>query len=172
MSGDDKVDRVVRDLKVDSGNADLGSLSDGRWFARIRGIDAQGHEGFDTVKLIEVKEGHWRVSYSTISLTSGQTVLSWIGQQANGQPLTGSNDSAVIARDEALTQVVATADKEVAGRGPRLSWGDLKPGVYFLCLSGKSGQGGTLNSATYHFEIPANWGLNVFDVMSSLQHVK
>lgn len=172
VSSDDKFDKIVRDLKVENGNAELGSLANGNWFARIRGIDAQGLEGFDTVKLIEVKDGQWRVSYSTMSLTGGQTLLGWIGQQANGQPFTGSNYSAVIARDEALTQVVSTADKEVAGRGPRLSLGDLKPGVYFIRLSGKAAQGGTMNSATYRFEIPANWGRSVFDMTSSLQDVK
>ena len=172
VSSDDKFDKIVRDLKIETGSAELGSLANGNWFARIRGIDAQGLEGFDTVKLIEVKDGLWRVSYSTMSLVGGQTVLGFIGQQVNGQPFTGSNYSAVVARDEALTQVVANSDKEVPGRGPRLALGDLKPGVYFIRLSSKAAQGGTMNSAIYRFEIPANWGRSVFDMTSSLQDVR
>ena len=99
VSSDEKFDRIVRDLKVDSGSAELGSLANGNWFARVRGIDAQGLEGFDTVKQIEVKNGLWRVSYSSLSLLGGQTVLGFTGQQANGQPFAGSNYSAVVARD-------------------------------------------------------------------------
>ena len=172
VSSDEKFDRIVRDLKVDSGSAELGSLANGNWFARVRGIDAQGLEGFDTVKRIEVKNGLWRVSYSSLSLLGGQTVLGFTGQQANGQPFAGSNYSAVVARDVALTQVVANTDREAPGRGPRLVLGDLKPGVYFIRLSGTAVQGGTLNSSIYRFEIPANWGRSVFDLTSSLQDVR
>ena len=109
VSSDEKFDKIVRDLKVESGNADLADLANGNWFARVRGIDGVGLEGFDTVKMIVVKDGQWRVSYSSMKVSGGQTVLSWIGQQSNGQPFAGSGYTALVARDEALSQAVVNA---------------------------------------------------------------
>ncbi len=166
VASDDKFDKIVRDLKVTSDSADLASLDNGNWFARVRGIDGVGLEGFDTVKLITVKDGQWRVSYSSLSLVNGKTVLSWIGQQAGGQAMASSSYSALLARDEALTQAPVT----IAGTGsaPRLDLGDLKPGVYFLRLQSTGG----MSSDIYRFEIPNNWGKSVFDKTSALQAVK
>ena len=166
VASDDKFDKIVRDLKVTSDSADLASLANGNWFARVRGIDGVGLEGFDTVKLITVKDGQWRVSYSSLSRVNGKTVLSWIGQQASGQAMTGSSYSALLARDEALTQGPVT----IAGTGstPRLDLGDLKPGVYFIRLQSTGG----MSSDIYRFEIPNTWGKSVFDQTSSLQPVR
>ncbi len=173
VSSDEKFDRIVRDLKVASNTADFASLANGSWFARVRGIDPAGLEGFDTVKLIAVKDGIylWKVSYSSISLAGGRTLLGWTGQQANGQPMPEGAYSAVVARDEALSQVVATPDTATPGRNPRLDLGNLQPGVYFIRLSNKAATG-TTNSEVYRFEIPANWGKSVFDLTSSLQPVR
>jgi hypothetical protein len=171
VSSDDKFDKIVRDLKVAGNSADLASLANGNWFARVRGIDPAGLEGFDTVKLIAVKDGQWKVSYSSMSLVGGKTVLGWIGQQSNGQPMAEGAYSALVARDEALTQVVTNSDTAVAGRGPRLDLGNLQPGVYFIRLRSKVAQGAT-DSEIYRFEIPANWGKSVFDLTSSLQAVR
>ncbi|MES2910784.1 MAG: hypothetical protein V4718_05320, partial [Pseudomonadota bacterium] len=101
----------------------------------------------------------------------GKTVLGWIGQQSNGQPMAEGVYSALVARDEALTQVVTNSDTAVAGRGPRLDLGNLTPGVYFIRLRSKVAQGAT-DSEIYRFEIPANWGKSVFDLTSSLQAVR
>jgi hypothetical protein len=181
VSSDETFDKIVRNLKVESDSADLADLANGNWFARVRGIDGVGLEGFDAVKLILVKDGQWRVSYSSMSLSGGQTVLSWIGQQSNDQPFVGSGYSAVVARDEALKDVVTTSAKAVAGSGNKLALGDLKPGVYFIRLSGRPAQSSAtaaastanvMDSEIYRFEIPSTWGRSVFDLTSSLQAVK
>ena len=176
VSSDDQFNKIVRDLKVDDQRADLSSLPNGNWFARVRGIDPAGLEGFDAVKPITVKDGQWRVSYSSLSRVNGSTVLGWIGEQSNGQPLTGGQYSALVARDEALTQPVAASASPLAGRGPRLDLGDLKPGVYFIRLRSQAAAPDnreiTIDSEIYRFEIPANWGRSVVDMTSPLQAVK
>jgi hypothetical protein len=181
VSSDEQFDKIVRDLKVESSSANLADLANGNWFARVRGIDGVGLEGFNTVKLILVKDGQWRVSYSSMNVSGGQTVLSWIGQQSNGQPFVGSGYTALVARDEALKDVITTATKEVTGGGNKLVLGDLKPGVYFIRLSGKpahssatatASASNVMDSEIYRFEIPSNWGRSVVDLTSSLQAVK
>jgi hypothetical protein len=166
VSDNERFDKIVRDLKVTTASADLSTLANGNWFARVRGIDPAGLEGFDTAKLIAVKDGQWRVSYSSLSVAGGKTVLSWIGQQSGGQPMPAGDYTATLASDQALTQGVTTAD----GTSQQLVLGELKPGTYFIRLRARSAQGAT-DSATYRFVIDNNWGRSVVDKTSPLQAI-
>ena len=139
--------------------------SNGNWFARVRGIDAVGLEGYNSVKLIAVKDGEWRVTYSSMSVADGKTVLGWDGQQAGGQPMTGSTYSAVLARDANLSQNAITLSGTA---DTKLSLGDLNPGVYYIRLQNAAG----LRSEIYRFEITGNWAQTVFDQASVLQAIK
>ena len=165
VASDAQFDKIVRDLKVTTASADLGSLPNGSWFARVRGIDAVGLEGYNSVKLIAVKDGQWRVTYSSISVTEGKTVLGWDGQQAGGQPMIGTSYSGVLASDAKLSQNAVTLQGTA---DTRLSLGDLKPGVYYVRLQNAAG----LLSEIYRFEITSNWAQTVFDQASVLQAVK
>lgn len=167
VSSDENFDRIVRDLKVSTASADLATLANGNWFARVRGIDPQGLEGFNTVKLIVVKDGQWRVSYSSLSTSGGATVLAWQGQQADGQPFQAASYSARVATDPALTQNVTQSESATAS----INLGNLGPGIYYLRLNGKTAQG-AVDSETYRFELTDRWGLTVFDQMSALQPVR
>ncbi len=166
VASDEQFDKIVRDLKVASGSANLASLPNGNWFARVRGIDAVGLEGFNSVKLIAVKDGEWRVTYSSLSFIDGKTVLSWSGQQAGGQAMPDGNYSATLASDAALTQSVVTIQGNDAK--PSLVLGDLKPGQYYIRLQNASG----LRSQTYRFELSGNWAKTVFDQTSALQALR
>ena len=166
VASDEQFDKIVRNLKVDTPFADLGSLPNGNWFARVRGIDAVGLEGFNSVKLIAVKDGEWRVTYSSMSNIDGKTILSWDGQQAGGQAMADGSYSAILASDAALTQTVVTI--RGTDQKPSLTLGDLKPGVYYIRLQNAAG----LRSQTYRFELSGNWGQTVFDQASALQAIK
>ena len=174
VSSDEKFDKIVRDLKVNTAAADLSTLPNGNWFARVRGIDAAGLEGFDTVKLIAVKDGQWRVTNSAISLEGGQAVLTWTGQLISGQPVAAERYTAVVASDAALTQNVRQA--ESTGAQTALVLGDLKPGVYFVRLQSSTGKNNDadqgLASQTYRFELSPNWGQTVFIQASALQAIE
>ena len=169
VASDEQFDKIVRDVKVEGnsgGSADLGSLPNGNWFARVRGIDAVGLEGFNTVKLIAVKDGEWRVTYSTASFVDGKTVLSWQGQQAGGQAMVASNYTATLARDSALIQNAVTL-QSTDGKAS-LVLGDLKPGTYYIRMQNAAG----LRSETYRLELSGNWAQTEFDKASALQAVK
>jgi hypothetical protein len=166
VASDEQFDKIVRNLKVDTGSADLGSLPNGNWFVRVRGIDAVGLEGFNSVKLIAVKDGEWRVTYSSMRFSDGKTVLSWDGQQAGGQPMAASSYTATLARDAALTQSAVTLQSAAGQTSVVLV--DLKPGVYYIRLQNAAG----LRSQTYRFELSGNWAQTVFDQTSVLQAIK
>ena len=173
ISSDEKFDKIVRDLKVTTATADLSSLPTGNWFARVRGIDAAGLEGFDSIKLIAVKDGQWRVINSTISLVDGQAVLSWSGQLASGQVVATDGVAAVIASDAALTKDVRNVQNAGTAGGAQalMVLGDLKPGVYFIRLQSSLGADKGSSSQTYRFELSGNWGKTVFAQASALQPV-
>ena len=172
IASDQGFDKIVRDLKVNSSSVELASLPKGSWFARVRGIDAKGLEGFDSVKLIAVKDGQWRISDSSMRNMDGRTVLSWTGTTPDGQAMPTGAYSVVVAKDAALTQTVASAE----GSNANVNLGALTPGIYYLRLSRKPLPGTTANSAAdseiYRFEISANWGESVFDKTSALQAVR
>ena len=166
VASDEKFDKIVRDLKVTTASADLASLPNGNWYARVRGIDGVGLEGFNSVKLIAVKDGQWKVSNSTMSVVDGKTQLGWTGQQAGGQAMPGGNYSAVLARNAALTESAATI--QGASNQTSLMLGDLMPGTYYIRLQNEAG----LRSEIYRFDITGNWAKTVFDQTSVLQAVK
>ena len=171
VASDEKFEKIVRDLKVTTASADLATLANGTWFARVRGIDAQGLEGFDAFKALTVKDIQWRVSYSAMSFETGQSVLNWTGL-LGGQPMSSSAGSmgysVLVARDRALTQGVVTAE----GERERLTLGDLQPGAYFIQLRSKMAPGGTLDSELYRFDIPVGWGQSVFRLNGVLEPVR
>lgn len=167
VASDEQFDKIVRSLKVPgNASADLSSLPNGNWFARVRGIDAVGLEGFNSVKLIAIKDGEWRVVYSSMSVVDGKTVLGWDGQLASGQAMADSNYAATLASDAALTQSVVTV--RGTDSKPSLVLGTLKPGVYYVRLQNTAG----LRSHIYRFELSGNWAQTVFDQASALQAVR
>ena len=173
VASDQGFDKIVRDLKVSSGSVEIASLPKGSWFARVRGIDAKGLEGFDSVKLIAVKDGQWRISDSSMRIVDGKTMLSWAGATPDGQAMPTGTYSVVVATDAALTQAVASAE----GSNAKLDLGALKAGIYFLRLSSKplpdtTAANSAADSEIYRFEISANWGETVFYKTSALQAVR
>ncbi|MBC7435111.1 MAG: FecR domain-containing protein [Bdellovibrionales bacterium] len=168
VASDAEFNQIVRDLKLDgaSAGAPLGTLLVGNWYARVRGIDAQGIEGFDAVKALMVKNpAQWRVSSSSLSLTGGQTVLSLTPVQANGSALSAASYSAEVASDAAMAAIIARP----SASEPRLLLGDLKPGVYYVRL--RAGNEAP-DTDVYRFELPGNWGSTIFDVGFALTKVR
>ena len=168
VAGDEQFDKIVRDVKVSTATADLSSLPDGNWFARVRGIDGVGLEGYNSVKLIAVKlapaKEQWRVTDSSMSVLDGKTTVSWTGRQADGQVVQSAAYSAVLAQDAGLTQNAVTLQGTAQ---TRLALGSLKPGVYYLQLQTALG----LRSEMYRFEIIGNWAKTVFNQAFALQAV-
>ncbi|MCA0214163.1 MAG: FecR domain-containing protein [Proteobacteria bacterium] len=160
VASDDRFDRIVRDLKVTTASVDLGQLDNASWYTRVRGIDAQGIEGFDSVKLVAIKEPvRWRLTSSTLSLRDGQNTLAWTALLDNGRPLPTPRFSLELASDSAFANVLQRLD----AAAPSVLLGALKPGIYYLRLRPLLPDGKTLDAAEYRMDLSANWGETVFD---------
>lgn len=83
IAADESFEKIVRSLVVTTGNADFSNLPDGGWFARVRGIDGDGIEGFDSVKPVQVllppppelPPRQWTVSEDRLDLVNGRHIL-------------------------------------------------------------------------------------------------
>ena len=139
---------------------DLGTLATASWYARVRGIDAAGLEGFDAVKLIAIREPvRWRITSSTLSLREGRNQLDWAVQRDNGQPLPVQRFTVELATDAAFANVLLRQEPAT----PSLQLGELKPGAFFLRLRPVLADGKTLDAAVFRMDLSANWGVTVFD---------
>ena len=186
VSDTDKFDKILSDLKVDHNPADasaafvsLASVPVGPWVVRVRGIDGQGLEGFDTVKRVVVRDGIWRVSYSSLSVLNGRSFLNWTGVQGD-RDMTAHGYSAVLATNAALTQNV----QQFQTPYQRLDLGVLSPGTYYLRLrsqtelaapdapAASSPATGTahngLSTPVMRLDVPAGWGETLFILNSPL----
>ena len=108
VASDSGFERIVRDQRVAASTLDLSTLPMGAWHVRVRGIDAQALEGYDSARLIAIKADQrpWRVINSRLSLVDGKARLSWTGLRADGEPLPLGPASAVLTSDAALSHGV------------------------------------------------------------------
>lgn len=164
VASDERFDKIVRDLKAGgSGSVALPGLANGNWYLRVRGIDAQGLEGFDAVKLIAVKDGRWQVINTGIRVLNGDTLLSF--GSSSSSPFT--TIEAELALDADFTRPVRKATLTT----PLWNLGTLGGATYYVRFKAVDASGSQLPSETYRFELPGNWGITVFDVSSPLQRV-
>ncbi len=166
-------DAVVREYKVAGNTASLADLPSANWYARVRGIDGQGLEGFDKVKLIAVRDAKvvvvvvppWQARNARFAVENGATVLRFAAQTAAGQVLQATSYSAEVATDAGFT----TGLQRASAKGTEFSLAAMVTGSYFLRMQAMGADGKTLASETYRFELPSNWGYSVVDVSTSLQ---
>lgn len=166
VAPDAAFERIVRDVRVASASADLSGLPVGNWQVRVRGIDAQTIEGYDSVKPITIRVPDlWRVTESRLTLQDERARLAWVGQSATGQPVAGTHFAAIVALDPQLAQVLNRATAQAA----QFDLGPLKSGSYYVKLIATPAGGGATESQTYRLNLPTGWGTSIVDIESALQ---
>ncbi len=168
VASDGGFERIVRDQRVAATTVDLSTLPTGAWHVRVRGIDAQTLEGYDSARPLTIKADQrpWRVIHSRLSLVDGKARLSWTGLRADGEPLPLGPASAVLASDAALSHGVTS----LVADGVPFDLGTLSPGRYFLRMEMVE-KGQPLHSEVYRLDVPDRWGGDIVDVMTVLQPV-
>ena len=166
VASDPQFAQIVRDLRVTTASVDLSSLDNATWYARVRGIDSQGLEGFDANRLIEVKTPppppapvRWRVVSATLNQQNGENRLSWVPEMANGQPVMAVDYMTDIATDIAFSQGLQT----LRSTEPSLLLGPITAGTYYVRLRANLANSGLIESGVYRMDISPNWGVTVFD---------
>jgi hypothetical protein len=179
VATDPKFDQLVRNVVVAAApagsntpvSADLSSLSNGNWYARVRGIDGIGLEGFDAVKLVRLADGRVSLIWpgqiavdATARYMRGDTQLAI--QRAPDAP---AQLTAVLASDEAMTQVL----QRQAFTGNRLNLGALQPGQRIYVQFEGAGAGNQVGkSDVLLLQVPLSWGDTVVTMAGALQKLR
>ncbi|MGB4116297.1 MAG: FecR domain-containing protein [Polaromonas sp.] len=159
---DDTFSKIVRDLVVTNGRADLANLPNGGWFARVRGIDANGLEGYDSAKAVQVvlppppfvPPTQWRINADRLDVVNGRHIL-----QFSQDGLDGSH---TINAKVSLNQPPATPLAEAKAKGDTaritLDLGYLAPGEQLrLSLTVTQADGAKVIPLTYIFTSLSGW---------------
>ena len=159
---DDSFNKIVRDLVVTNGRADLANLPNGGWFARVRGIDANGLEGYDSAKAVQVvlppppfvPPTQWRINTDRLDVVNGRHILQFSQQ--------GLDASHTINAKVSLNNSPATPLTEAKAKGDTaritLDLGHLAPDAQLrLSLTVTQADGAKVIPLTYIFTSLSGW---------------
>ncbi len=159
FSIDEKFSQIQSDIKSNTPALDVSALVDGSYYARVRGVDSSGIEGFDAVRLVQIKTAAVSLLWpKEIAIeASADYVPNGLLLKVNGksadlpQPL-----SVQVASDAAFTQNLQTAS--------------LAPDATVLLRNVPAGQRSYVRftapasaaqaaaSAVFAMDVPGNWG--------------
>ena len=87
ISGDENFSTVARNMIVDTPSADLSSVANGAWFIKLRGIDGNFLEGYDSTKAVQIvlppppepgPPRQWTLSSDRLDIQSGRHFLQFV----------------------------------------------------------------------------------------------
>jgi hypothetical protein len=166
---DENFAQIRGDFKSTSPAINVSALSNGSYYARVRGIDPAGIEGFDAIKLVEIKSNLvWPVEIAigaAASYTPEGLVLKVYGQS----PDKPQQLIVQVARDAAFTQGVQTVPL-AADATALLTNIPVGQRSYVRFTSTTPGQEGA--SATFAMDVPGNWGTTVLGLTQALQPLR
>ena len=160
---DASFEKIVRDLVVTDRSANLASLPNGGWFARVRGINAAGIEGFDSAKAVQVvlppppfvAPKQWSISSDRLDVTGGMHILqfSQLGLDAS------HTITAQVASSAPPFAVLGTATAKGDNTKIVMNLGFLAPGAELrLNLTVVQSDGAKVIPLAYRFTPLGNWG--------------
>lgn len=178
FASDEKFAQIQSDFKSAAPAINISSLPNGTYYARVRGIDPSGIEGFDAVKRVQIKTTPiviapvrllWPQEISigaTADFTPEGLLLKFYGKSADmPQHLTVQ-----IARDAAFAQDLQITAIEANGT---LLLNNLKAGErsYVRFSSAATGTQ-PAGSVVFTLDVPGNWGTTVMGMTHALQPVR
>jgi hypothetical protein len=169
---DEKFAQIRGDFKSASPAVDVTALANGSYYARVRGIDPAGIEGFDAIQLVQI-------SAAPVAVTWPREI--YLGASASYKPdgllLKIYDRSSVkpeqltvqVARDAAFTQGLQSTPvaSNATALLPNVPAGQRS---YVRFTSSAPGQQSV--SATFVMDVPANWGSTVLGLTQALQPLR
>ena len=159
---DDNFNKIVRDMVVTSANADLANLPNGSWFVRVRGIDADGLEGYDSAKAVQVvlppppfvPPRQWSISADRLDVVNGRHILQFSQLGLDASHTITANVAATANLNKPLAEAKAKGDTARI----TLDLGYLEPGTQLrLSLTVAQADGAKVIPLTYRFTSLSGW---------------
>ena len=177
LATDETFAQIQSDIKSPTPAINISALPNGIYWARVRGVDSGGIEGFNAARRIEIKTIAtalvWPSEMSigaTAQFTSEGTRLKVFTQSVDAP----KQLVVQLATDAAFTAGVQSlplgADGQVLLR-------NLTPGLrYYVRFNDPAAlpvaQSGAAPSVVYALDIPGNWGVSVLDMAQALQRLQ
>jgi hypothetical protein len=170
LAQDSAFNQIVFDTKSASPTINLAAAPNGNYFARVRGVDPSGIEGYNAVRRIDIANAPvaliWirEINVAATADFVPEGVLLRVNLSASDTP---RNLQIQIAQDAGMTQGLQSLPLDASGN---VILKDLKAGERrFVRFTGTTTQGVAGNSPVLALELPANWGSTVFSMTSALQ---
>ncbi len=175
FAADEQFNAIIGDFKTASNAVDVRSLANGSYFARLRGFDAAGIEGYDALQRVDVKTA---APQSAALWARDIAVGAYAEYIRNGVLLRVNSTSAdtpthlivQVARDAAFTQGLYTL--AVAANVSALLRNVPTGQRSYVRFAGTSPLGLTASSPVYSLDVPANWGSTVMGFAQALQPLR
>jgi hypothetical protein len=170
FAADDKFAQIQSDIKSASPAIDLTALANGKYYARVRGIDPSGIEGFDAIKLVEIKTALVWPNEIAIGATA-QYVPDGVLLKVYGNSVdTPKQLTAQVARDAAFTQGLQTVavGPDATVVLPNVPIGQRS----YVRFTATGAQGAVASSPVFTMDIPGNWGSTVLGLAQALQPLR
>ncbi len=165
--------QIITDAKSNSPALDVSAAPNGTYYARVRGFDAAGIEGFNAVRQIQIADTPvsliW-VREINIAASAQYTPEGLLLRVNTSSVDTPRNLQVQTALDAAFTQGVQNFN--LSGDSTVLLPGLKANERRYVRFSGANAQGFAGTSPAYLLELPANWGSTVFGLNGALQPVR
>jgi hypothetical protein len=166
----------VFDTKSTSNAINLAAAPNGNYFARVRGVDASGIEGYNAARRIDlVAAPQPPASLIWMREINIAATVDYIPDGVRLRVNTSASDTprnlqVQVARDANMSSGMQSLALDASGH---VVLKDLKAGErHFLRFTGTSPQGIAGSSPVYSLDLPANWGNTVFSVTSALHNLR
>jgi hypothetical protein len=170
LAQDAQFAQIVADAKSNTPSLDFSSVPNGSYFARVRGFDAAGIEGYNAVRRITIADAPvsliWirEINVAATADYLPEGLLLRVNTSATDTP---RNLQIQVAQDAAFTQGLQTLSLDAQSS---VILSGIKAGERrFVRFTGTSPQGLAGMSPVLVLELPVNWGSTVFGLTSALQ---
>ena len=175
FASDAQFAQIQSDIKSTTPALDVTALANGSYYARVRGIDPSGIEGFDAIKLVQIKNAPvvvnlvWPKEVSigaTADYVPNGVLLKFYGKS----PDLPAQLVVEVASDVAFTQAVQKATFNTDGS---LLLRNVPAGQRsYVRFSSVATASQPAASAVFTLDVPGNWGSTVLGMAQALQPLR
>lgn len=171
FASDDKFNALEGDFKSSTNALEVKALLDGSYFARVRGFDPAGIEGYDAVQQVVIKTAAPQPTLAWPRQIAAQAVAEYVRGGIVLKVSRAGADSppallVQIAQDAAFTQGLVSVP--VAADGSALLRSVPAGQRSYVRFAGTSPQGLAASSPVFTIDIPQRWGSSALSLVSAL----
>jgi hypothetical protein len=182
---DEKFALIQSDIKSPTPVIDISQIPNGKYYARVRGVDPSGIEGFDSSKQIEIKTAAYLPPPPppppppVVLIWPGEISVGAVADYTPEGMLLKVNTSSVDAPSQLTVQVARDANFSQPQQSTLLNKDAtvvlknvLAGQSYFVRFTATNAQGAASSSPVFTLDVPDNWGTTITGMVQALQIIR